>query len=97
MIQATISQVKNRLSAYLRLVKAGETVLIMDRKTPVATLTPVTGANALEPKLERLIAAGVVARGEPPMSGESRKIIPTRLAEGVDVIATLLEERRSGR
>ena len=33
---ATISEVKNRLSAYLRAVRAGETVLILDRDQPVA-------------------------------------------------------------
>ena len=49
MIRTTISEVKNRLSAYLRRVKRGETVLIMDRKTPVAWLVPVSqGVGAQE-------------------------------------------------
>ena len=45
MIRTTISEVKNSLSAYLRRVKRGETVLIMDRKIPVARLVPVAGSS----------------------------------------------------
>ena len=47
MIRATISELKNGLSAYLRQVKSGETVLVLDRKTPVARLVPAGfGAEA---------------------------------------------------
>lgn len=41
MEQATISQLKNGLSAYLRKVKLGESVLVMERKKPVARLVPI--------------------------------------------------------
>lgn len=40
MIRATISELKNGLSAYLRRVRSGETVLVLDRKAPVARLVP---------------------------------------------------------
>jgi antitoxin (DNA-binding transcriptional repressor) of toxin-antitoxin stability system len=36
MITATISDTKNRLSELLARVQAGETLIILDRKTPVA-------------------------------------------------------------
>ncbi|WP_369294471.1 type II toxin-antitoxin system Phd/YefM family antitoxin, partial [Klebsiella pneumoniae] len=36
MEKATISELKNRLSAYLKKVRAGHTVLILDRDRPVA-------------------------------------------------------------
>ena len=45
MIRTTISEVKNSLSAYLRRVKRGESVLIMDRKIPVARLVPVASSS----------------------------------------------------
>lgn len=49
MIRATISELKNGLSAYLRRVRSGETVLVLDRKTPVARLVPAGfGAEARE-------------------------------------------------
>ena len=41
MIRVTISEVRNGLSAYLRRVRRGETVLIVDRTVPVAWLAPV--------------------------------------------------------
>ena len=39
---ATITQVKNGLSAYIDKVKAGESILVTDRGVPVAVLEPVT-------------------------------------------------------
>ncbi|MDE0479793.1 MAG: type II toxin-antitoxin system prevent-host-death family antitoxin [Gammaproteobacteria bacterium] len=44
MIQAKISELKNGLSAYLRRVKSGESVLVLDRNTPVARLVPIESA-----------------------------------------------------
>lgn len=41
MEQATISQLKNSLSAYVRKVKLGESVLVFERNTPVARLVPI--------------------------------------------------------
>ena len=42
MKQATISELKAKLSAYLSEVRKGETVVVCDRKTPVARLIPYT-------------------------------------------------------
>ncbi|MYE14777.1 MAG: type II toxin-antitoxin system prevent-host-death family antitoxin [Gammaproteobacteria bacterium] len=44
MIRANISELRNGLSAYLRSVRRGESVLILDRDVPIARLTPVEGA-----------------------------------------------------
>ena len=41
MIRVAISEVKNGMSACLRRVKAGESVLVMERRTPVARIVPV--------------------------------------------------------
>ena len=38
MQRATVSELKSRLSAYLKKVRAGETVLILDRNQPVAKI-----------------------------------------------------------
>ena len=90
MIIATISDMKNRLSAYLREVRKGETVLIVDRREPVARLEPFSYMSADE-RLQRLEREGVVARRgaeaavsaiEPPVSGVDA------------VLRALLEERR---
>ena len=44
-MRATISEVRNSLSAYLRRVKRGESVTIVDRSTPVARLVPIQAAG----------------------------------------------------
>ena len=41
MMQVKISELKNSLSAYLRKVKSGESILVLDRNTPVARLVPI--------------------------------------------------------
>lgn len=63
MMQVKISELKNGLSSYLRKVKSGESVLVLDRDTPVARLVPIesmplsggqvaSDSNADEKKLE---------------------------------------------
>lgn len=41
MLQVKISELKNSLSACLRKVKSGESILVLDGNTPVARLVPV--------------------------------------------------------
>ena len=40
-----IAELKARLSHWIRRVRRGESVVVMDRSTPVATLQPVAGAG----------------------------------------------------
>ena len=42
MIRVTISEIKDRMSANLRRVKSGETVIVMERKTPIARIVPIS-------------------------------------------------------
>ena len=44
-MRATISEVRNGFSAFLRRVKRGESVTIVDRSTPVARLVPIEAAG----------------------------------------------------
>ena len=57
MKRARISELKNSLSSYLREVKSGESILVLDRNTPVARLVPIESA----PKVEE----GRAASGSP--------------------------------
>ena len=67
-----IRELKNRLSEYLRLVAAGEVVLVTDRDRVVAELTaPGASRNKGDLLWADLVAEGVlrpplVADGEPP-------------------------------
>ena len=57
-------ELKNRLSEYLRRVKAGETVIITERGKPVGQILPI-GAD-LASRLVKLAEAGVVEwNGQP--------------------------------
>ena len=107
MIRATISEVKNGLSAYLRRVRSGESVLVLDRRTPVARIVPV--GRALEharhaddvdenARIERLERAGVLSRRsfESPL-----EVLGQPFRRGTGLLEALLdersEERREGR
>jgi prevent-host-death family protein len=96
MRRASISEVKNGLSAFIDRVRAGETILITDRGIPVARIEPVERSNDPEGRLERLVRAGIV---RPPAERLPRAILdepPPRLTRDVDVVEIVLEERRSG-
>ena len=51
-------ELKNRLSHYLRRVKAGETVIITERGKPVGQIVPIQAD--LTTRLMKLVDAGVV-------------------------------------
>lgn len=61
-----VRELKNRLSAYLRDVARGETILVTDRGRVVAELRRPTGGlvpSTLDQALERLHAEGVLLPG----------------------------------
>ena len=59
---APVTDLKNRLSHYLRLVARGESVTILDRGRPVARLTRVETDDA---ELAGLVASGLA---RPPLA-----------------------------
>ncbi|MBL7211976.1 MAG: type II toxin-antitoxin system Phd/YefM family antitoxin [Desulfobacteraceae bacterium] len=97
MIRVNISEVKNRLSYYLRLVRGGEQIEILDRKTPLARLIHVSQSDVGQnktPWIKEMEQLGIVTspqqRGLPPevLHGEKKK---------TDVLKALLHERDTGR
>jgi prevent-host-death family protein len=98
---ATISEAKNRLSAYLRLVKRGEEVLILDRTVPVARLVPVEFGKPSdddEAKIADLERRGIIKRGKGKGRGIAKLLRepPPKLKEPLDIVKLLIEERESG-
>jgi prevent-host-death family protein len=94
---ATITEAKNGLSALLKWVRSGETVLITDRGIPIARLEPVRAPDDPTGRLERLVRTGVVEPGTgevPPgiLSGPA-----VRASKGASVLDALIDERRTGR
>jgi prevent-host-death family protein len=86
MKQVRIADLKARLSEYLRAVRAGESIAVLDRDTPVAQLIPVRESRALRVQKP--------APGSPP---PNRIKVPKSARLNVDIVALLLEERQGHR
>ncbi len=92
MKRVTITELKNKLSQYLRLVKRGETIEVLERSVPIARIEGLgdraAGRNSL---LQRLARDGVVALAK---SKPSRDVLRTPPAPcRVDPVEILIEER----
>ena len=62
MKRATITETKNGLSRLLDEVRRGETILITERKVPVARIEPVRGSpGTKDDRLAVLIGEGIVS------------------------------------
>ena len=93
---ATITQVKNGLSAYIDKVKAGEAILVTDRGVPVAVLEPVTDVD-WDDRMARLERAGLVRRGTGRIPVEILRTPGPKLrVPGDSLVDAVIEERRSG-
>ena len=70
-MQVSVRELKSRLSHYLRLVRAGETVLVTSHDKPIARVEAVSQER--RSPLDRLAAAGGVAwsGGKPRVRGVS--------------------------
>ena len=86
MKEVRIAELKARLSEYLRAVRRGETIAVLDRETPVAHIVPLRERAALRVRTP--------APGTPP---PNRVPLPRTAAMNVDVVQLLLEERQSHR
>ncbi len=86
MTTATVSTLKARLSEYLRAVRRGETIAVLDRETPVAEIVPVAGRTALR-----------IRKPVPGTPRPSQIPLPRPLKLTIDVVDLLLEERQPHR
>jgi prevent-host-death family protein len=99
MKKASVTEVKNNLSALIDGLKNGSPVLIVDRGRPVARLEPVTtgGREDDDGRLAGLVRDGIV---RPPRTAVPKALYanqPPRAKSGVSGVRALLDDRRSGR
>ncbi len=94
---ATVTEAKNRLSSLIDQVRAGESVTILDRGTPVARLEPVASDNDPDGRLKRLERTGAVRPPARPDLGQIIAALPPAPAAEQSVLEALLEDRRIGR
>jgi len=101
MIRANIAELKNRLSYYLRLVKGGEVVEVIDRKTPLARIVKVGMQSPEEDRaaswVHEMCELGLVTRPQQSIPGsqlaDSSAVVQTKPG----TLAALLDERAAGR
>ena len=86
MKQVRIAELKARLSEYLRAVRRGETIAVLDRETLVAQIVPVRDRSVLRVRKP--------APGTPP---PNRVQLPKPAKLNMDVVQLLLEERQGHR
>jgi prevent-host-death family protein len=87
--KAGIRELKAHLSAYLRQVKAGGTVVITDRGEPIGRIVPIT--QPVDTVLTSLQEAGLIA-----WSGKKlTSIAPVARTQGDRTVAELLLEDRA--
>ncbi len=86
MKQVRIAELKARLSEYLRAVRGGETIAVLDRDTPVAQIVPVRDRSALRTR-----------KPAPGTPSPNRIPLPKPSKLNVDVVQLLLEERQPHR
>jgi len=86
-VEVGIRRLRDRLTAYLRMVREGESLLVVDRGEPVARIVPVSrGASGLA----GLVAQGVVRwHGGKPRGSER----PPKVRQGA-VSELVTEDRR---
>jgi len=96
MKKVNVSELKNRLSHYLRFVRAGQSVLVYDRDRVIARIDPASDAGVADSDawIAELETRGTL---RPPSTKLRGNWLRGRIAARVDVVAALLDERESGR
>lgn len=92
MKRVSITELKNRLSEYLRYVKRGDTLEVLERSVPIARIeavpSPGEGEDARIARLER---EGILRR---PRTAPDRSILDREPVPcGIDLLAILREDR----
>ena len=88
---SNISQLKDGLGAYIHQVRLGESVLVLDRKTPVARLVPTDFGSSVQDVSASYAATREVNQAEDEMLArlESRGlIVRSKVPLPLDVIAS---------
>ena len=93
----TITEAKNGLSALIDRVRAGESIVILDRGTPVARLEPVTSDPDASGRIKRLERAGLVRAGTAAPPLDLIRTPAPGLVVGASAVQAVLDERRAGR
>jgi len=88
----SVSELKEKLSRYIRRAQLGDEIQILSRGRPVARLVGMGGAaHGDQTRRERLVAAGILRRGTASADTVLRE--PLVRLTGSDLSGSLSEER----
>ena len=71
-----IGTLKNQLSAYLKLVRDGEEVVVKDRDKPVARILPIRVPQPIDEEEAELVAAGIMKLPQEEMDWDAFWALP---------------------
>jgi prevent-host-death family protein len=92
MKRVTVTELKNGLSQYLRMVKRGATLEVVERSIPIARITAASPAEgASDERLERLIYEGVITRARRPPGAKPMQFKPVPCR--ADAVQALIDGR----
>lgn len=97
MEKATVSRLKDNLSAYLRKVRAGQPVVIYDRDVPVARIERIETSGHGPDRLALLRAQGLARPPARPLSVKQLRSLLKPLPRTARLADALYEERSEGR
>jgi len=86
--RVNIRELKSRLSHYLRLAKAGESVEIMERGTPIGRIIPT--ARPVQDRIEAMAQSGLLVWNKRKL----KPMAPVARVRGKRTVAELLIEDR---
>jgi prevent-host-death family protein len=94
MKSASITEAKNNLSALIDQVKRGRSIIITDRKQPVARLEPISARDrADDERLSLLERQGLIKRGRGKLPKEFWTMPRPKCKDGASLLQALLDER----
>ena len=93
MKSVNIAELKNRLSLYLKEVKAGEEILVRDRDRPIARIVPLTHALDQDDELLVLAARGKIRLGEGVIDDSFWELPAPRVAP--EILRRVIEQERN--
>ena len=85
-VEVGIRELRADLSRYLKRVREGEEIVVTDRGTPIARITPANGRS----RLDELIAAGIVT----PAPRQGPRKLPKPIKAKGTVSDLVAEQRR---
>ena len=89
---ANIAELRDRLTQYLREVRAGEEIIIRDRQRPIAKIVPLTVDDEAD---AALVAAGLMRKAEGSLPASFWRT--RRAAVAVRTAAAAVREDRADR